>query len=351
MRLALSLLSAAALGGPTQAAQPSLADSLSPPIAEPAPIADAPLSAGDLLSPVPEEGALTPAGQVDDQPCAACNGADGVRPFYNRCGCDTQLFPWFTGPGDCDNWCVGPHWNVEVDGMFFHRDDANWGDIAGATVVDQFNFGPGVRIFATGYNYSNYGLQVGYEGVNDFNSTAVTATDRITYESTLNSLEFNVLRRTTAPLKLFAGFRYIELDEDYVDMVTASGDSDSFFIENRLIGFQVGSFRDAWQLNRWITIEPFVNAGAYINDFKREDVNVAGGAYTTVVSNFDEMAFVGEAGITSVLRINRCLALRGGYQIMTVTGVGEALDASLVAGLDPTDIVFHGARFGVEYQR
>ena len=21
------------------------------------------------------------------------------------------------GPGNCDNWCVGPHWNVEVDGM------------------------------------------------------------------------------------------------------------------------------------------------------------------------------------------------------------------------------------------
>lgn len=317
-------------------------------------IAD-PSLAGDYLAPIPADdqyGAAYPG-----EPCNSCNGGDGaggIRGFYNRCGCDTPLFPWFTGPGNCDNWCVGPHWNVEVDGMFIRRDDAQWSDVAGVTdVVDQFDFGPGARIFATGYNYSNYGLQIGYEGVNDFHSTAVTATADITYQSTLNSIEVNVLRRRESPIKFFAGGRYIEIDEDYIETTIASGDSEGTLVENRLIGFQIGALRDAWQLNRWVTIEPFGNVGAYFNDFKREDVDFTGSVLTTDKNEFDEIAFLGEAGVTSVLRINACLALRGGYQVMAFDGVSNALETSLVAngGFDPDTLIYHGARFGIEYQR
>lgn len=112
--------------------------------------------AGEYLEPIPADvndlGATYPG-----DACNSCNGgeAGGIRSFYNRCGCDTPQFPWFTGPGNCDNWCVGPHWNVEVDGMFVHREDADWAafGVPPADIVDQFNYGPGARIFATGYNY------------------------------------------------------------------------------------------------------------------------------------------------------------------------------------------------------
>ncbi len=315
-----------------------------------------PSLADEYLTPIPADdhfGAAYPGGA-----CGSCNGngsgADGIRGFYNRCGCDTQLFPWFTGPGNCDNWCVGPHWNVEVDGMFIRRDDAPWSDVAGLTdVVDQFDYGPGARIFATGYNYSNYGLQIGYEGVNDFHSTAVTATEDITYQSTLNSIEVNVLRRRESPIKFFAGGRYIDIDEDYIETTFATGDSEGTLVENRLIGFQVGALRDAWQLNRWVTIEPLANVGVYFNDFKREDVDFTGSVLTTDKNEFSEIAFLGEAGVTSVLRINACLALRGGYQVMAFDGVSNALQTSLVAngGFAPDTLIYHGARFGIEYQR
>ena len=306
---------------------------------------------GDLpLEPLPAIGEDVYAGGPGED-CPSCNGG-GFYP-YNRCGCNPQLFPYITGPGNCDNWCVGPHWNVELDGMFIHREDAEWDAIAGAEIVDEFEFGPGVRLFAIGYNCSSYGLQIGYEGVNDFHSTAVVAagTREIDYQSNFNSVEINLIHRHLIPAKVFAGFRYIELDEDFVDITTATGDADSFFLDNRLMGFQIGAFRDAWELNRWITIEPVGNVGVYLNDLKREDVNLTAGVTTVDVTEFTEIAYVAEAGVTSVLRINRCLALRGGYQILAINGVGEALDASLAAGLDEETLIYHGARFGVEYQR
>jgi hypothetical protein len=307
---------------------------------------------GEYLTPIPEPDRTALGAAVPGSECSSCNGEGAaLGGFYNRCGCETPLFPYFTGPGNCDNWCVGPHWNVELDGMFIRRENAEWGDIAGASIVDEFNYGPGVRLFATGYNYTNYGLQIGYEGVNDFHSTAVVGADEITYESTLNSLEFNVLRRRKIPTKLFAGFRYIEIDEHFIENFAA--DSEGTFVENRLMGFQIGALRDAWQLNRWVTIEPFGNVGAYFNDFKREDVDITAGAESREVREFDEIAYLGEVGVTSVLRINSCLALRGGYQAMAFYGVSNALETSLAAnnGFDPGTLFYHGARFGIEYQR
>jgi hypothetical protein len=303
-----------------------------------------PILSDDYLAPVP----------VDGEACASCNGGGCGGYPYNRCGCQSQTFPWFRGPGNCDNWCVGPHWNVEVDGMFIHRDDAEWDRIvanvgAAPDLIDEFDFGPGVRLFVTGYNCGDYGLQAGYEGVNDFRSSALFGARSFTYDATFNSLEVNVIRKTEIPFRPFAGFRYLQIDEDFVDSSAAG--SNAFQLQNRLMGFQIGAFRDAWRLNRWWTLEPVANAGAYLNSFKRELINVSGTGTTVTRRDFNEMAFVGEAGLTSVIRVNRCVALRGGYQAMVINGIGEGLDAFFFPGIEPETVVFHGARFGIEYQR
>jgi hypothetical protein len=152
----------------------------------------------------------------------------------------------------------------------------------------------------------------------------------------------------------------------YVD--TGSG----FFLDNRMIGLQGGAFRDMWRLNRWVTIEPFGNGGVYLNDFKREQINrtvttiitgddISTGANefsqssTEVVSStiqeFSELSFVGEAGVTGVFRLNRCVALRAGYQVLVMDRVGLGIDAFLAPGLNATTLVYHGGHFGVEYVR
>lgn len=356
----------------------------------------APISADDAA-------AMAAGGEI------GCNSCNGGGAFYNRCGCDTPMFPYLTGPGNCDNWCVGPHWNVEVEGMALRRTGVDWSGVealATATpgfateLLDNFGYGPGGRIFVTGYNDSDYGIQIGYEGINDYNATALFVDPNIdpddpsddnvrsfNYETTFNSIEINFMRRTTAPTKIFAGFRYVQVDEDFADSLTqaktvpAPNDPaltdayvdtrDLIKLENRMIGFQLGALRDAWALNKWLTIEPFGNGGVYYNNFKREDLQdtvdtlVTGPDTGTLApaftsssftqfgtsNNFSEISFLGEVGVTAVFRLNQCVAIRGGYQALVMDGVGTGLDAYFEPGLNGTTVLYHGARFGLEYQR
>ena len=317
--------------------------------------ANDPALAEEYLAPIAAGDAAALAGA--DAGCQSCNGGGGgLGSFYNRCGCDTPLFPYLTGPGNCDNWCVGPHWNVEADGMALRRTGVDWagveaianGDGFAAALLDDFGYGPGARIFVTGYNDSDFGLQIGYEGINDYSATALFVDPNVVidlndddvrafdYQTTFNSLEINVLRRTTAPTKIFAGFRYVQVDEDFSDSITRAktvpapsnpATTDAFVdsrdlikLENRMIGFQLGALRDAWALNKWLTIEPFGNGGVYYNNFKREDLQdtvntlVTGPDTGTLAPAFTsssftqfgtsrdltEISFLGEVGVTAV---------------------------------------------------
>ncbi|BBO34051.1 hypothetical protein [Lacipirellula parvula] len=359
-----------------------------------------------ILPVAEEEDGLLSAGAIDST-CNTCNGGGGggAGSFYNRCGCDQPLFPYLTGPGSCDNWCVGPHWNVEVDGMALRRTGADWARVVDSValnpeLLDQFDYGPGGRIFVTGYNDSDFGIQVGYEGINNYNATAMFIDPNVDpndpgddsvrsfdYQTTFNSIELNFMRRTTAPTKIFAGFRYVQADEDFTDALTVAKivpgasnpattdvftDTDNVWkLENRMIGFQLGALRDAWSLNKWLTVEPYGNGGVYYNNFKREQLQntintlvtgpdnvtlapaTSSSSYTQFGTSqtFSEIAYIGEVGVTAVFRINQCVAIRGGYQALVMDGVGTGLDAYFEPGLNGTTVLYHGARFGFEYQR
>jgi len=330
------------------------------------------------------------AGQV----CSTCGGRN-----CDRCGCQPSMVPWLRGSGRCDNWCVGPHWAVEADVLIMFREDADWGRIAddvglAPDFADQFDVGPGARLFVTGYNEQGYGLQVGYEGINEWNASMEFdqpgSFRRFEYETKLNSVEINFLPLTPNLWKPFAGIRFVQLDEklsdgDTVDKVIPLPDDppappaayvdtfDSYVVRNKLLGFQLGVRRDAWELNNRLSVQSFANAGLYINMFTRRDTfrEITTVIYgddistptvdefaieTTTVSNsirrdFNELAFLGEAGITATLRLNRCLALRSGYQVMVIDGVGEAMDAYFAQDLTSRTALFHGLQFGLEYRR
>ena len=230
--------------------------------------------------------------------------------------------------------------------------------------------------------------------VNDWKATRAftngTTAHTFDYESRINSLEINFLPHVPTTWKLFGGVRYLELSEDFIDSTIAdkpllnpanppaapavvTDQIISDLLKNRLIGFQVGSLRDNWQWTGRLSVETFCNAGVYCNKFRRDDVTqdiattlygddtstpavnetsqVVSTSQSSVRTDPAQMAFLGEAGITGVMRINSCVALRGGYQIMALDDVGEALAASLSPGLNPSTLVFHGLQFGVEYRR
>lgn len=326
--------------------------------------------------------------EEDDYGCRPCvdQGA------YDRCGCTLKMFRWFSGPGFCDSWCVGPHWDVTADGLMWFQEDADFTLIpnsVGGDVVDQFNNGSGVRLFATAFNNCGYGMQVGYEGINDWDASFTpnnVAGREVTYQSRINSLEFNFLKRMPRAMQIFSGFRFLQLDEDLIDFTTEPraapvfpgeetfvDSGNSYLVENQLFGFQLGARRDAWNFGRWLSLESFVNAGVYCNQATREFVDLT--VTTTVtpddpstvdtneynrVSNsfqsteerrFSEIAFVGEAGLSAVLRINQCLAVRGGYQMLVVDGVSPALFDPTLVGFNGETNFYHGLKLGVEYRR
>jgi len=331
------------------------------------------------------------------QSCGGAGGSDGSP--YNRCGCNTEIFPWNDNPGNCDGWCVGPRWEIQANGLILFREDADLGRlttfVGGTTsLVDQFDQGIGGRVFATGYNRSGYGLQVGWEGVDNWTSEVGfnpvgTETRTIGYKSRLNSVEINFLAQTPYAWNFFTGFRYVELAEGITDArindkpipapiavpaapVSVLDTTISHRLKNRLIGFQVGARRDAWHIGNRLTFESFGNVGVYSNQFRRDDVTqtdttiitgddidmpdnefsqTTSTVRTTVRSSPTNVAFVGEAGLTSTLKITQCVALRAGYQVLLIDGVGQGLDAYFAPGLNSSTLVYHGLQFGVEYRR
>ncbi len=56
-------------------------------------------------------------------------------------------------------------------------------------------------------------------------------------------------------------------------------------------------------------------------------------------------------GITGVVRLNQCVALRSGYQLMLVDGMGQGLNAFFAPDFTRSTVLYHGLQFGIEYRR
>jgi hypothetical protein len=280
--------------------------------------------------------------------------------------------------------------------------------------VDQyenFEYGGGARILAFGNwpQLRGYELAIGYVGVEEWNSSIVLPIEAIppvvgppalvgvneretlTYNSSLHSLEFNWQRLTDSNWKPYAGVRYVLFDEDvhniatqYVSTPLAVGETsittqvrDMIEVENNLIGFQVGARRDLWQVSRKVYLQTYANGGVYCNLVNRADVDDAVTTSTeilddnpatatvdetgqtrtittrtgnTVKVESTEAAFIGEASASIVWKLNRCCALRGGYEAMYLHGVHMGDDAFMGRDERETTLI-HGIFAGLEYRR
>ena len=319
--------------------------------------------------------------------------------WWDRCGCNPEVFPWIDGPGLCDQWCVGPKWQVELEGLFLFTDDVEWDRLQNnlgvtPTLTDQFDHALGARLYVSAYNQYGYGMEVGYMGANDWGGTFTfdpnaSSERRFDYDARLNSVEINFLPKLTYLWQFYTGFRYIEIDEHLDDFTTVdkvipppvSGGTapvayvdsgTSYLVENQLYGFQLGARRDGWRLWRRVFIDSYANAGIYCNWHKRDDITINRSTIITgddldtadnefsiatntvrnsVGREYAEVAFAGEAGISGVVRLTNCLSVRGGYQVMVVDGIGRALDAFFSNDLMTSTSLYHGMQFGMEYRR
>ena len=292
-------------------------------------------------------------------PCGAC-GCNCGGPCRRGCGCP---HPWRTGPGWCDDWCVGPHWDVSIDGLLLRRENFDVAGLEGvfggaASPVEQFHYEAGARAYATGRGIMGYDVQLGYVGVDVWRGYASfvppgLAQQDIEYRTGFHSGELNIFPQAYAPWRLFAGVRYFELGEDFWVRDVAADVEDAMHVENKMIGFQVGLRRELWHFTEWAYVEALVNGGIYRNRIERLSASgtVTGGSIVDSQVEYNDIAFLGEASLTAVARLNQCLALRGGYQVLFVDGVTTAQDAFLFPSNQTGSLVYHGAHVGLEYRR
>jgi hypothetical protein len=213
------------------------------------------------------------------------------------------------------------------------------------------------------------------------------------YRSALHSLEMNALKGVEAWRPLF-GIRYFRFDDEINDFIENETQSplagprpdtnpigpsietdrlNLFDIQNNLIGAQVGLLHDTWRVNRRLAIEGRINGGVYYNRIKYTNIM---GTYTTqtyadntstltvnearvdtsdIVNNdlreYSEISYSGEASLTGICRLNKCWAVRAGYQVLWIANVHTAEDAYLGDENVNDDLLFHGWHAGIECRR
>jgi len=183
------------------------------------------------------------------------------------------------------------------------------------------------------------------------------------YDSNLYNTEVNFYRRAGAAswLTMLAGFRWIELSEEFGALFETGGTTPNFAINtnNHLYGGQVGLMASTRTTGRWF-LDTWVKAGIYANvaDMATgEDFTSAGGEMTFVSAGETNTAFAGDLGVSVGRRLTDRLSVRLGYMALWIDDVAlapEQLDnvdpSSGIASLDSDGSVFyHGGFVGLEY--
>lgn len=135
---------------------------------------------------------------------------------------------------------------------------------------------------------------------------------------------------------------------------------------NNLYGFQTGVDAVLWEPICGLQIGAIGKAGIYYNDI-RTDFNTSlfrtPTDPITASASTSKAAFLGEVGLNATYKINCHFALRGGYQMLWLSGVATAVDqvpATSNFNVTPGSVIdsrvnadssvfYHGVNAGFEY--
>jgi hypothetical protein len=185
------------------------------------------------------------------------------------------------------------------------------------------------------------------------------------YVSKLHSIEANFRRQVSCRVSVLAGFRWIELSEDfgvlYETNPNIAGPSRyRVDVNNHLYGFQVGADALLWNNNCWL-VDASVRAGVFGNNADQttlEHYVEFGGLPAAGTASGTDTSFLGELEVTATRCLTDRLSLRLGYQMLWLEGVALAPNQIDNTNLSPppgvvtldTDSGFfaHGAFVGLE---
>ncbi len=189
------------------------------------------------------------------------------------------------------------------------------------------------------------------------NAINATGTVAASYGSELHNLEANIRLPYSDCLTLLAGFRYVELDEQF-DADIPDGVTLDITTRNRLYGGQLGAEAALWRWRCW-TLEGVAKFAAFGNAAAQQGVlTTAAPSARTRAAEEDALSFLAEAGLGVVYQVTPRLRVRGTYNILWLDNVALATDQVPVSrfvdetGIDPHgDAFYHGALVGLEYRR
>jgi hypothetical protein len=195
----------------------------------------------------------------------------------------------------------------------------------------------------TGDNDLRIPGDLGLATLDFFNDDSLTASQA----ATINNVEVNLWRHTgESPLELMAGFRYLNLDEQFQISASDSDTGASRYrvnTRNDLFGGQIGGrFRPSLDRAGRFGLEAIAKAGVFgnavgMNQFVSDSDNTFVVRNTNVAAG--QTAFVGDVGLAALMRVTDSITARIGYTLIWVEGVARAANQ-----LDFTDTTSSGTR-------
>lgn len=174
-----------------------------------------------------------------------------------------------------------------------------------------------------------------------------TGTANARYVSQLQSIELKTSYNWDCWTNLFAGFRFVELDE--LASITGQGNlgsvNQSVTTFNSLAGFQIGAERSLFDQGGCLTVDSTAKAGVYNNQIVRRQSGDLTGRQTE-----DRTSVLVEFDMVAKLQVSRHCYLTGGYQVLWIDGVALAIEQFASPGqINSTGSPFyHGVTAGLE---
>lgn len=181
------------------------------------------------------------------------------------------------------------------------------------------------------------------------------------YSSNLYNTELNVYHQNTCWLTMLAGFRWIEIGEEY-GAVFQTGNTAPFYhinVNNHLYGAQLGGLvnfgsRGPWRVDGWLKTGLYGNSA---DQDTTEDYTSAGGQRISAAARSADVAFAADMGISLARQVTERLSFRCSYMALWIEGIAlapEQLDntdpSSAWATLDLSHGTFyHGGFLGGEF--
>lgn len=219
----------------------------------------------------------------------------------------------------------------------------------------------GVNQWSTSQGPINAGPGASLAGPSFGGGSADPLTISSGYTSTLQSVESNLRKNVSSRLTFLGGFRYLQLRDRLSltaqDFVNPDTTQLGFNTTNNLYGAQIGADAILWDNGDRFRIEGVIKTGIFANSASSTfTLNDSGGGGGSLTSNRTRPAFVGDLNFTGIYQISDRWALRGGYQLLWLSGVAVATEQLNNINLNGGGLTtntshgafFHGATIGLE---